>query len=49
MKIAKILPLALLLTITVSAQDTARYNPRMAECIDFLYSNMSLPDSVDYP
>ena len=49
MKIAKILPLALLLTITVSAQDTARYNPRMAECIEFLYSNMSLPDSVDYP
>ncbi len=49
MKIARILPLALLLTITVSAQDTARYNPRMAECIDFLYSNMSLPDSVDYP
>ena len=49
MKIKKILPLALLLTITVSAQDTARYNPRMAECIEFLYSNMSLPDSVDYP
>lgn len=49
MKIEKILPLALLLTITVSAQDTARYNPRMAECIEFLYSNMSLPDSVDYP
>ncbi len=49
MKIAKILPLALLLTITVSAQNTARYNPRMAECIEFLYSNMSLPDSVDYP
>ncbi len=49
MKFEKILPLALLLTITVSAQDTARYNPRMAECIEFLYSNMSLPDSVDYP
>ena len=49
MKIEKILPMALMLTITVSAQDPARYNPRMAECIEFLYSNMSLPDSVDYP
>ncbi len=49
MKIEKILPMALMLTITVSAQDTVRYTPSTAECIEFLYSNMSLPDSVDYP
>ena len=49
MRITAILPLALLLTVAVSAQNTVRYTPSTAECIDFLYSNMSLPDSVDYP
>lgn len=49
MRITAILPLALLLTVAVSAQNTVRYTPSTAECMDFLYSNMSLPDSVDYP
>lgn len=49
MRIIRILPLALLLTVAVSAQNTVRYTPSTAECIEFLYSNMSLPDSVDYP
>ena len=49
MRIIRILPLALLLTVAVSAQNTVRYTPSTAECIEFLYSNMSRPDSVDYP
>ncbi|MBO7347359.1 MAG: transglutaminase domain-containing protein, partial [Bacteroidaceae bacterium] len=49
MRIIRILPLALLLTLAASAQKTVRYTPSTAECMDFLYRNMSRPDSVDYP
>ena len=54
MKKRHLLRLVMLLALTVAAiraeaQKPAVHTPGTAECLRFLYANMSRPDSVDYP